>query len=1365
MIRFIYIFIFSALGLASHGQKTKLLKAVDFQNQQLDEQWIYVKFKNGSTPNQARSQRLTDSKNESIHFDIFKLKVPQGRNPIDYCNELRRSKPDLIYADPIVQYLPLASPSDALIGNQFYLDNIKVHEAWEITKGDDDITIGIIDTGIDLDHEDMVANLWLNTDDPVDGVDNDENGYIDDYLGYDFADIDTDPSIQNGNHGMIVAGIAGAATNNGKGIAGVGYNTKVAALKGFKSSNGKSGGLYEAIIYAAENGFDVVNLSWGRMGAPLQSEQDIINYAVLDHDMVVVAAAGNEGGKATEQNKWYPASYENVLSVAASDATDNKSSGSSFNRSVDIAAPGVSMFSTVNNNGYSNGGPGTSFASPQVAASAALVKDQFPNLSAVQIMERLRVTADDIYDIGNNSIYEGKLGKGRLNVLRAVSETNVRSLRAENPTLTSAFGDNVFFGDTVRVSAILTNHLSAINDPSVTISSPGDNFTISEGSFLPGFMSSQDSRQISFNVILNEDIQPETDIEIRLDYAATGYTDFQFLEVTTSPDYADFGNDKLSMTIGGDGDLGFNTYGSDPEGSGFIYQLDTLMTYTGLLLASNASSVSSNIISNYPNQTRNEDFTVQQFYKLYHHSAADHFGYSEFIDQNKPLIVEQSNITWDNEDYIIIRYRIINNSAAALNNLSVGIFADWDLADKYTNYAEYDLSNNYMFARNGSSDLYGGVQVLGGNGVEFSALDMAGLNGNSQDINDVFSDSEKYEFLVNQEIATAGSLGSGNDIATMNGVTINQMDAYSEEFVNVIFAVSDSKDNLDAAFIDAQVRLDEFLLKPRVLETLSVCDGASISIDPSDGLMYEFYEDPLAQDLITTASSYDPGTITKDTVFYLKNVDNNYPSDIFEFRISLFNDIADFQMSTDTLYLDNSTNVVQFSDQSLDATSWSWDFGEGTSATIQNPSLSFATPGTYPITLEVGNALGCIDIVTKNLVVANRPSPPTFGDLTICPGEEVTINEPSAEKIHVYVHESSSSPTLSGNNISITSITQDTTLYISGVYGSFESERTPLNIDVLEVQGRMFYRPDTLSENHQIVISIMDMEVGSTLEWNVGGLPAGSEEEIIIPALAGTVDVVVEIISPAACNKTLEEEILISTSPFAFQTDLLSCANEFVDIRPENGTYFGFYEDAELTTLISKGTHLQTNTHNKIYVVNLDDGLPGMPIEVNISNKVVAFDISHIVTAIGQKNQVDLSIITDEELTSFSWYINGDLSETSQSPTFFLDPAEYEIVLVVSDVNGCQASDTLLLDFVPPLAITDDRNFVIYPNPSNGIINIESNEIVERLQLLSLDGKVLLDFKKPEKTLDLSELPSGHYIIKAEGGDDTWERQLRIYDH
>ncbi|WP_436515872.1 S8 family serine peptidase [Ekhidna sp. To15] len=1340
-----------------------MLRKEDFKDQSVDEKWIYVKHK-PSVSKQAYlpGQKLTSSEKQSSLSGVLRVKVPAGMDPVSYCNKLRSTSPDILYADPIVNYIPLSTPTDALISNQFYLENIRAYDAWDITRGDDDITVAIIDSGIDLDHEDILNNLWVNSNDPIDGIDNDDNGYIDDYYGYDFADSDNDPSIQNGNHGMIVAGIAGASTNNAIGIAGVGYNTKVAALKGFKSANGKSGGLYEAIIYAAENGIDVANLSWGRMGKALQSEQDIISYAALDLDMVLVAAAGNEGGKPTEENRWYPASYDHVLSVGASDASDNKSSGSTFNHMVDLVAPGVSMYSTVNGNGYTNGGPGTSYAAPQVAAAAALVKDQYPTLSAIQIMERIRVTADDIYDVGSNAIYEGKLGKGRLNVLRAVSESGIKSLRAENPTLTSTFGNEVFFGDTVNVSATLTNHLSAINSSTVTISSLNDDFTISNGNFQPGYMGAQDTREISFEIVLNEDIVPETDIEIRLDYSATGYNDFQFLDVTTSPDYADFGNDNLSMTISGDGDLAFNSY--DPfEGSGFHYQTDTLMTYAGILLATNSTDVSDNIIANYGSNARNQDFTVQQYYKLYHHPAADHFGYSIFSDINRPLLIEQSNIAWANKDYIIIRYRIVNTSSSAINNLTFGVYADWDIADELSNYAEYDVVDNYIYARNSSSDTFAGVQVIGGDSYVYSALDRAAMNGNLQDVNDAFTDSEKYDFLVNQVITSAGNNGGGNDVATINGITINQLDAYADEFVNVIYAISDSQANLEQELSDAQNQLNDFLLKPRVLQTFSVCAGTSLTIDPSTGDMFEFYEDPLAQDLITTATSYNPGPITSDTVFYVKNVDQSYSSDVFEIRVVVLNDIADFSMSTDTLYLDNlTTNVIQFSDQSLDATSWSWDFDQGTLATIQNPSISFSETGTYTITLEVSNDLACEDEITKDLVVANRPHAPTLSNHIICPGENVVITDPSAEKIRIYAFEASPTPTVSGISITLNSIDQDTTVYVSGVYGSFESRKTPVSIDVMEVPGRIAHAPDTTSTDHQIRFYADGVISGSEVEWTIDGASAGSSTEISIPAVAGTVDVGLQITSPDACVKVLSKEVLISTSPFASQEDLNSCFGAEIEIHPENGTYFGFYEDPELTTLIKKGTQLVTDEYAQLYVVNLDDGLPGMPIQVNVTDQSLVLNIDHTISEIGEKNKVELFVETNDDLNLHYWYINGVLSETSLNPTFFLDDELYEIVLSVSGTFGCSSSDTLLLDFTPPLALEDPNSFSVYPNPSGGWVNFNSISTIDELSLFSLDGKEIMNIAAPKIRMDLNHLEGGLYIIKAKISRQTYEQYLLI---
>ena len=119
----------------------------------------------------------------------------------------------------------------SLAKKQFHLAQINVYDAWNVTKGDEDIVIGIIDTGADLDHEDLVGNLYLNADDPIDGEDNDGDGYIDNYYGWDFADNDNSPEADGSTHGTGVSGIAAAATDNNIGIAGIGFKTKFMPIK------------------------------------------------------------------------------------------------------------------------------------------------------------------------------------------------------------------------------------------------------------------------------------------------------------------------------------------------------------------------------------------------------------------------------------------------------------------------------------------------------------------------------------------------------------------------------------------------------------------------------------------------------------------------------------------------------------------------------------------------------------------------------------------------------------------------------------------------------------------------------------------------------------------------------------------------------------------------------------------------------------------------------------------------------------------------------------------------------------------------------------------------------------------------------
>ena len=272
--------------------------------------------------------------------------------------------------------------------------------------------------------------------------------------------------------------------------------------------------------------------------------------------------------------------------------------------------------------------------------------------------------------------------------------------------------------------------------------------------------------------------------------------------------------------------------------------------------------------------------------------------------------------------------------------------------------------------------------------------------------------------------------------------------------------------------------------------------------------------------------------------------------------------------------------------------------------------------------------------------------------------------------------------------------------------------------------------------------------------------PEGNTSDVSVPASEGVLNVTLVITSEDLCSKTLNHEILISTSPFASQPDLNSCFGEEVEILPENGTYFGFYEDAELTSLIKKGTRLKTSTYSQLYVVNLDDGLPGMPIEVNISDQSYSLDIIHLTSRVGQKNKVELSIESNDDLTNHMWYVNGQLSETIVEPIFFFDDELYEIVVTVSGTSGCERSDTVTLNFTPPLSLDNDEDFNIYPNPSGGIVTLESVARIEEINLFSLDGRMILNLKDPKREVDLTELRKGLYILEARVGNNVYKKQL-----
>ncbi|MEO1256983.1 MAG: T9SS type A sorting domain-containing protein, partial [Bacteroidota bacterium] len=207
---------------------------------------------------------------------------------------------------------------------------------------------------------------------------------------------------------------------------------------------------------------------------------------------------------------------------------------------------------------------------------------------------------------------------------------------------------------------------------------------------------------------------------------------------------------------------------------------------------------------------------------------------------------------------------------------------------------------------------------------------------------------------------------------------------------------------------------------------------------------------------------------------------------------------------------------------------------------------------------------------------------------------------------------------------------------------------------------------------------------------------------------------------------------------------------------------FGFYEDSELTRLIKKGKQLVTELYDKIYVVSLDDGLPGMPIEVNVSSEKVDLEIEVQEERVGQKNQISLSAKASSEISTYQWYLDGKLVETVEKPILFLDDETYEITLAVGNPSGCLVYDTLKLDFTPPLSVVENQENFVYPNPTKDELFFRHQESILEVQILSLDGKILFREDNLPEVLNVSFLARGTYIMKISMKDETINQQLII---
>lgn len=356
---------------------------------------------------------------------IYELQFDENADIIAACRKLA-SLESVVYAEPHFVSYDMYVPNDANLNNvlPYHFDNINAYEAWDITLGDTNVVIGITETAINVDHPEFVGNIKYNYDDPIGNGDDDSDSFVDNYAGWDVVENDNDLTVPSGTeiHGDAVSAISSASADNGIGYAGIGFKCKFLPVKVANNSQVITHG-YQGIEYAIEQGATVVNCSWGNTSFS-QVAQDVVTWAAINNDVVLVSSAGNANTEAF----YYPASYEYVLSVTGVDQNDVFDNGTNtpFTRSdsIDVSAPGINIYTTAKFQGqilYAPPQGGTSMASPIVAGLAGLVRAQFPCLTALEVIEQIKATADPIDAITQNLPYAGKIGIGRINAEAAVT--------------------------------------------------------------------------------------------------------------------------------------------------------------------------------------------------------------------------------------------------------------------------------------------------------------------------------------------------------------------------------------------------------------------------------------------------------------------------------------------------------------------------------------------------------------------------------------------------------------------------------------------------------------------------------------------------------------------------------------------------------------------------------------------------------------------------------------------------------------------------------------------------------------------------------------------------------------------------------
>lgn len=882
--------------------------------------------------------------------------------------------PAVVYAEPRYIYETFLATNDLYREHQWFLDTMHVPAAWDQTTGDTNVVIAIIDTGTDFGHDDLNGDrIAYNYNDPIDGVDNDNDGYVDNFQGWDFggtsfwAPADNDPNwVGTGpgmDHGVIVTGVACAKANNGKGIAGAGYNTRYLPLKAsVDQSLGISYGM-DAIVYAADHGADMLNLSWGS-GAFSQYGQDICNYAAVNHGCLLVGAAGNQHTNIF----YYPASYENVLSTSAMQTAyvawnTNTSTGTSYNYLVDICAPGRNLVTTTGGNSYWGGATGTSMAAPLVCALAALVKARYPQYTNIQAGEIVRTTATDIYPT-NPTLVE-RLGKGQADALAAVAAITPKSVRLDEFFFYDGNNGIPESFDTLEIAGRFVNHLSPTTNLIVDISSPNTEYIeVITGTQTLGNVGPSDTatNQFPFLIHLKRNVTEPTKLWLRFGFTDGNYTDYQYRSLIIYPTMIDLDANRLKTTINGVGNIGFVDYPGLQNGLGLRYDNNyNVLRDAGFLVGISQT----NVVDMNRNEVGARDEDMSPLIKPYRTSGprADLEARTRFEDSNSGtqmigIDVEQHAFQFtgtDKDQFIILEYTVRNTNNYPVNGAYAGISAEW-------NRAYYNLSNANFYPNlngiaanftSGPTDFYTGIALL---------TDQSVYSYTTPEFNFSFSSEAKFDALrYNSGPQTALS----GDV--LQFISAGPFNLQPGDSAVVAFALLGGDNLLNLEEVAETARLTYHCELQNRKPSLSL--GADVVIcDPNGFPQLTANASPDVQyawstgDTSSSILAVNPGD-------YSVTVTNGYGCTATDTVRVLMKAISGYTIISNNLDFQTGAPVgFEVPDPNNVLTTWSWDFGDGSTSTDPSPNHIYSDPGTYTVTVTVGNGF-CTETISYTVIV------------------------------------------------------------------------------------------------------------------------------------------------------------------------------------------------------------------------------------------------------------------------------------------------------------------------------------------------------------------------------------------------------------